>query len=167
AASESDSDLDDDFGEDFDPFEFIKKLSTIPVESMPCALPKKTRNSPAVSRTHASFPPGQELEGVVSLVLDLDETLVHASLEFMEDAHLTFNVNFHSQDYTVWVKIRPHCIEFLERLADKFELIVFTASQFLERLADKVELIVFTASQRIYADKLLNLIDPERKYFKH
>jgi hypothetical protein len=28
------------------------------------------------------------------------------------------------QDYTVWVKIRPHCLEFLEHLADKFELIV-------------------------------------------
>ena len=37
----------------------------------------------------------------VSLVLDLDETLVHASLEYMEDSHLNFTVTFHSQDYQV------------------------------------------------------------------
>jgi len=129
--AESNSDMDDDF-EDFDPFEFIKNLPANRSTPLPCALPKKTRNAPPVS-----------------LVLDLDETLVHASLEFMDNAHLTFNVNVHSQDYTVWVKIRPHCIEFLERLADKFEL------------------IVFTASQKIYADKLLNLIDPDRRYIKH
>lgn len=134
AASESDSDvgdMDDDF-EDFDPFEFIKKIPPIPTDHVPSPLPKKTRGSPAVS-----------------LVLDLDETLVHASLEFMEAAHHTFNVHFHSQDYTVWVKIRPHCLEFLEHLADKFEL------------------IVFTASQKIYADTLLNLIDPKRRFFRH
>ena len=55
-----------------------------------------------------------------------------------------FNVNFHDQEFTVWVKIRPHCHEFLEAIKDKFEL------------------IVFTASQKIYADKLLNLLDPNK-----
>ena len=49
------------------------------------ALPRKSRDSPPVS-----------------LVLDLDETLVHASLEYMEEAHLNFTVTFHSQDYQVW-----------------------------------------------------------------
>lgn len=131
-ASESDPEYDDDF-EDFDPFEFIKNLPLPDCNSpRPSALPKKTRTAPPVS-----------------LVLDLDETLVHASLEFMEESHLNFKVNFHSQDYDVWVKIRPHCIEFLERLADKFEL------------------IVFTASQRIYADRLLNLLDPDKRLIKH
>ena len=131
-ASESDPEYDDDFA-DFDPFEFIKNLPPASENApLPSALPKKTRMAPTVS-----------------LVLDLDETLVHASLEPMEEAHLTFTVNFHSQDYQVWVKIRPHCHDFLERLADKFEL------------------IVFTASQRIYADKLLNLLDPDRRLIKH
>uniref|UniRef100_A0A0C3U697 FCP1 homology domain-containing protein n=1 Tax=Guillardia theta (strain CCMP2712) TaxID=905079 RepID=A0A0C3U697_GUITC len=82
-------------------------------------------------------------------MLDLDETLVHASLEFMEQSHLQFDVTFKEQDYHVWVKIRPHCLEFLERLAEKFEI------------------IVFTASQSIYADKLLNLIDPDSRLIKH
>ena len=39
--------------------------------------------------THRVLPRGVQ----VSLVLDLDETLVHASLEFMEAAHHTFNVH--------------------------------------------------------------------------
>jgi len=130
--SESDSDFEDDYDE-FDPFEFIKNLPTlVPSSHIGTVLPKKTRNSPEIS-----------------LVLDLDETLVHASLEHMDNAHLTFNVNFHDQEFTVWVKIRPHCKEFLQAVKDKFEL------------------IVFTASQKIYADKLLNLIDPDRDFIKH
>ena len=47
----------------------------------------------AAMPTHRVLPRGVQ----VSLVLDLDETLVHASLEFMEAAHHTFNVHFHSQ----------------------------------------------------------------------
>lgn len=128
----TDDDFEDDYDE-FDPFEFIKNLPTlVPSSHIGTVLPKKTRNCPEIS-----------------LVLDLDETLVHASLEHMDNAHLTFNVNFHDQEFTVWVKIRPHCKEFLQAVKDKFEL------------------IVFTASQKIYADKLLNLIDPERDYIKH
>jgi TFIIF-interacting CTD phosphatase-like protein len=69
---ESDADFEDDYDE-FDPFEFIKNLPENPSkDSLTMVLPKKTRGQPPVS-----------------LVLDLDETLVHASLEFMENAHLT------------------------------------------------------------------------------
>mmetsp|Transcript_86924 Transcript_86924/g.127137 ORF Transcript_86924/g.127137 Transcript_86924/m.127137 type:complete len:433 (+) Transcript_86924:456-1754(+) len=131
-ASVSDVKLDDDFLDHFNDFSFIKDLPPRRNRPRPSALPKKTRTAPRVT-----------------LVLDLDETLVHASLEHMDDSHLNFKVNFHSQDYQVWVKIRPHCQEFLERLADKFEL------------------IVFTSAQRIYADIVLNFLDPERRLIKH
>eukprot|EP00960_Hanusia_phi_P039315 753843-Hanusia_phi.AAC.4 len=97
ASEYSDSDLDDDF-DDFDPFDFIKNLP--PLERVQT----EANGTPVIPMKPGTAPS-------VSLVLDLDETLVHASLEFMEHSHLQFDVTFKEQDYHVWVKIRPHCQE--------------------------------------------------------
>jgi len=58
-------------------------------------------------------------------------------------------VNFNGIEYKVSGNLRPYCEEFLARASELFEV------------------VVFTASQRAYADKLLNIIDPQKKYIRH
>jgi CTD small phosphatase-like protein 2 len=72
----------------------------------------------------------------------LDETLVHCTVEPVEDADLVFPVDFHGMTYQVHVRLRPYLFEFLEKIKGKYEV------------------ILFTASQKVYANELLNLIDP-------
>lgn len=80
----------------------------------------------------------------ITLVLDLDETLVHSSLEHCLDADFTFQLSFDMKQHTVYVRRRPYLQMFLERVAELFEV------------------VIFTASQSIYAEQLLDILDPER-----
>ncbi|KAM9975031.1 hypothetical protein ACTFIW_008505 [Dictyostelium discoideum] len=132
---EIDDECDDDESEDeeedeeeFNPFLFIKQLANATTMPPPVALPPKEHSSPKIS-----------------LVLDLDETLVHCSTEPLEQPHLTFPVFFNNTEYQVFAKKRPFFEEFLHKVSDIFEV------------------IIFTASQEVYANKLLNMIDPNNK----
>lgn len=121
--------------DEFDPYFFIKnlpELASVVPSFRPVLLPKQTRSCPPTT-----------------LVLDLDETLVHSTLEACEDADFTFSVNFNLEDHMVYVRCRPYLKEFMERVAGLFEI------------------IIFTASQSIYAEQLLNVLDPKRKVFRH
>lgn len=74
---------------------------------------------------------------------------MHSTLEPCVDADFTFPVNFNLQEHTVYVRCRPYLRDFMEAVARHFEI------------------IIFTASQSIYAEQLLNVLDPKRKIFRH
>jgi CTD small phosphatase-like protein 2 len=81
--------------------------------------------------------------------LDLDETLVHCSTEPVPNPDMKFTVRANGIPYDIYVKVRPFFYHFMKKVHKKFEV------------------VVFTASQRVYAERLLDLLDPKRQYIRH
>jgi RNA polymerase II subunit A small phosphatase-like protein len=64
-----------------------------------------------------------------TLVLDLDETLVHSSFKpFDGKPDMTLRINFDRRVNDIYVLVRPGVKEFLESMARHYELVLFTAS---------------------------------------
>jgi Dullard-like phosphatase family protein len=86
-------------------------------------------------------------EGKMTLVLDIDETLVHASMQPRPGLRYdtVIHINNGAEFGNVYVAFRPHLHTFLRAVAPLFEV------------------VVFTASQQCYADPLMNTIDPDTK----
>jgi Dullard-like phosphatase family protein len=83
------------------------------------------------------------------LVLDLDETLVHASFTPVDQFDYTFPIVIKGKEYQMYVRKRPFMEEFLAAVAQKFEV------------------VVFTASMSEYASEVLDLIDPTGVLIHH
>jgi len=63
-----------------------------------------------------------------TLVLDLDETLVHSSFQKPEWFDYEVPIVFNDTTYTIFVQKRPGVDQFLEQVAFMFDLYIFTAS---------------------------------------
>lgn len=70
------------------------------------------------------------------LVLDLDETLVHSSFKHVPGADFIIPVEIENVVHQVYVMKRPGVDEFMKRVGQLFEVVVFTAS--LSKYADPV-----------------------------
>lgn len=79
-----------------------------------------------------------------TIVLDLDETLVHSSEEPLRCYDFAIEVAMEGEATTYYVLKRPGVDDLLTELANKYEL------------------VLFTASMKEYADPVLDRIDPHR-----
>ncbi|KAH9498325.1 hypothetical protein Btru_006549 [Bulinus truncatus] len=70
------------------------------------------------------------------IVIDLDETLVHSSFKPINNADFIVPVEIDGTVHQVYVLKRPHVDEFLQRMGELFECVLFTAS--LAKYADPV-----------------------------
>ena len=67
--------------------------------------------------------------GKKTLVLDLDETLVHSQFgPFDIPSDVVINIEIENEIHDIHVLVRPGVKEFLEKLSKKFEIVIFTAS---------------------------------------
>ncbi|KAM4687136.1 CTD small phosphatase-like protein isoform 9-T9 [Amazona ochrocephala] len=74
--------------------------------------------------------------GKKCVVIDLDETLVHSSFKPISNADFIVPVEIDGTIHQVYVLKRPHVDEFLQRMGELFECVLFTAS--LAKYADPV-----------------------------
>ncbi|KAG7471924.1 hypothetical protein MATL_G00103190 [Megalops atlanticus] len=75
-------------------------------------------------------------QGKICVVIDLDETLVHSSFKPISNADFIVPVEIEGTTHQVYVLKRPHVDEFLRRMGELFECVLFTAS--LAKYADPV-----------------------------
>ena len=81
--------------------------------------------------------------GKKTLVLDLDETLVHSQFKQPPRYNLKLPVHMENRDFQVYVAVRPGTQDFLEEMSKYYELVIFTAS--LSK----------------YANPLMDILDPK------
>ena len=89
-------------------------------------------------------PKEKEFEDKKTLILDLDETLVHSSFTPFEKNDIILEVDFEGIMYKIYVLVRPFAKEFLNKVSKFFEV------------------VIFTASIQKYASPLLNILDKEK-----
>jgi len=95
-----------------------------------CFASKKEDFTPLVDSTVPALlgPKSAEFKGKKTLVLDLDETLVHSTFEPVQNPDIILPVRIQGMTYKINVIKRPGVEEFLARAGELFEVVIFTAS---------------------------------------
>jgi RNA polymerase II subunit A small phosphatase-like protein len=68
------------------------------------------------------------MRGRKTLILDVDETLVHSSFSETQDADIVLPIDIEGRIHNIFIKVRPHCCEFISEVGKYFEVVIFTAS---------------------------------------
>ncbi|CAD8152533.1 unnamed protein product [Paramecium pentaurelia] len=79
------------------------------------------------------------------LILDLDETLIH-SCTFRDSPQFTITLEDEDEKVDLCFNVRPFCKEFLQEMSNYYNI------------------YIFTASSELYANAIVNHLDPNRQY---
>lgn len=102
-------------------------------------------------------PPLPHLQNRKCLVLDLDETLVHSSFKVLDKADFTIPVEIEGQYHNIYVIKRPGVDQFMKRVGELYEVVVFTASvsKYGDPLLDQLD-IHHVVHHRLFRDSCYN-----------
>ncbi|EXJ61745.1 hypothetical protein A1O7_02175 [Cladophialophora yegresii CBS 114405] len=102
-------------------------------------------------------PVDTRLKGRKCLILDLDETLVHSSFKILNQADFTIPVEIEGQYHNVYVIKRPGVDQFMKRVGELYEVVVFTASvsKYGDPLLDQLD-IHHVVHHRLFRESCYN-----------
>jgi len=92
-----------------------------------------------------------------TLVLDLDETLMHSSLVPTTEFDTKLEIKLEESFFSIYIQTRPWAFEFLEKVSELYEVVIFTAS--LKGYADPVIEFIDRSkvvSSRLFRNECLN-----------
>ncbi|RJE19760.1 phosphatase [Aspergillus sclerotialis] len=124
----------------------------------PPPLSEKQVSGAPFERPTTLLPPAlPHLKDRKCLVLDLDETLVHSSFKVLERADFTIPVEIEGQYHNIYVIKRPGVDEFMKRVGELYEVVVFTASvsKYGDPLLDQLD-IHNVVHHRLFRDSCYN-----------
>ncbi|KAI9806474.1 MAG: hypothetical protein M1833_003661 [Piccolia ochrophora] len=143
--------------------------SDAPPPSVPPETPYTAHVVTADQEDSSAATPGQEkqqwllppiqsrFQGKKCLVLDLDETLVHSSFKILHQADFTIPVEIEGQYHNVYVIKRPGVDQFMKRVGELYEVVVFTASvsKYGDPLLDQLD-IHHVVHHRLFRESCYN-----------
>ncbi|KAK7207340.1 NIF-domain-containing protein [Myxozyma melibiosi] len=111
----------------------------------------------AIPPTTLLAPVQDEFKDRKCLVLDLDETLVHSSFKYLPQADFVIPVEIEGQFHNVYVIKRPGVDDFLKRVGQMYEIVVFTASvsKYGDPLLDQLD-IHHVVHHRLFRESCYN-----------
>ncbi|EAS07878.1 NLI interacting factor-like phosphatase (macronuclear) [Tetrahymena thermophila SB210] len=91
--------------------------------------------------------PPFEIKKKKTLILDLDETLIHCNESLDNSSDFILDIQADSKEVVqAGINVRPF------------------AKQFLEEMSHLYEIVIFTASRSVYANEVINKLDPQNKF---
>ena len=118
-----------------------------------CFTPRPLRARRRRRLTSMLRPQNMGNRGKPTLVLDLDETLVHSSFQKLEQWDFDVVLDLEGRSYTVYVLVRPKAHQFLLQVSQIYEVVIFTASkkEYANLVIDKLD-TKGVVSQRLYRE---------------